>query len=329
MIKAAPSIVVVGSIIYDFRISADRLPRPGETVTGYGFGTSTGGKGANQAIAAVRLGAAVHLLGRVGADTYGDRVLEQFDQDGLKREYVLRDGSAPTATCLIHVDKHGENDIIISEGANANVSRADVEAARPILEKADVLLLQNEVPLLVSQYAIEIAGAAGATIIYNPAPAQLLPDETMSRIDFFTPNETEAQFYTGISIEGDRMRAGQAAGILLGKGVRHVIITLGECGCLYASQTERKLFPAFPITPVDSTAAGDAFNGGLAVMIGESRPIHEAIRFANAAGAVCAMRPGAQTAIGSRREVDELIGAMGSDDHLYGIALADHPHGVP
>jgi len=301
------SIVVVGSMIYDFRITADRLPRPGETITGYGFGTGTGGKGANQAVAAARSGASVHMIGRIGRDVFGDQVIRQFGQDDLGHDYVVRDPSAVTATCLIHVDKNGENDIIIAEGANGCVCRADIESARPVIEQARVLILQNEIPLAASQYAAEIANAAGAIVIYNPAPAKLLPDELLRQITFFTPNEPETEFYTGIAVDGDIRRADLAADRLLDRGIRQVLITLGGRGAYYAGSDCRRLYPAFPIKPVDTTAAGDAFNGGLAAMLSEGKSIPEAIRFANAAGAVCAQRAGAQTAIGYRQEVEALM----------------------
>ena len=318
--ETKPKVVVAGSIIYDFRITAEKLPSPGETVTGYDFGTSTGGKGANQAIAAVRLGADVQMVGRLGADVFGDKVLEQFENDGLGCNHVFRDTGEPTATCLIHVDKKGENDIIIAEGANAAVSCDDIDAAYDDISKADVLLLQNEVPLKASRHAMKIAEANGSVIIYNPAPAKPIPDDMLSRITFFTPNETETEFYTGIKLNGDIKRVAQAAEILLEKGIRNVVITLGSKGSFYASKGMLKLFPAFPISPVDTTAAGDAFNGGLAVMIGAGKPVGEAIRFANASGAVCAMRAGSQTAIGNRNEVEKLIDENGTYEHLNGIA---------
>ena len=319
--NSQPKVVVVGSIIYDFRITADRLPRPGETLTGYGFGTSTGGKGANQAVAAVRLGADVQMVGRLGKDVFGDQVLEQFKKDGLGCEYVFRDPIKPTATCLIHVDKKGENDIIIAEGANAAVRCKDIDAACPALSKADVLIVQNEVPWEVSQYAMKIAESAGAITIYNPAPAKPLPEEILFNTAFFTPNETETEFYTGIRLNGDMERVGRAADILLDKGVRNVLITLGGKGSYFASKETKRIYPAFRITPVDTTAAGDAFNGGLAVMLGEGRPVGEAIRFANASGAVCAMRAGSQTAIGFRNEVEDLINKLGTEKHLYGTSV--------
>lgn len=314
-------IVVVGSIIYDFRIMADTLPRPGETVTGYGFGTSTGGKGANQAVAAARLGADVCLIGRIGQDVFGDQVIRQFDTDGVNHEFVIRDSVEPTATCLIHVDKQGENAIIIAVGANGRVSCADVEASRNRIEYACVLLLQNEVPLAASLHALSIANQKGVAVVFNPAPAKPLPDEALRNITYFTPNETEACFYSGIAIDGNLMCAKNAAAHLISKGIRHVVITLGSQGALYAESETCRLYPAFKITPVDTTAAGDAFNGGLAVMISEGRPIPEAIRFANAAGAVCSRYPGAQTAIGRRQEVEELIKQQGTPDHLRGIAI--------
>ena len=279
------SIVVVGSIIYDFRITADRLPCPGETLTGYGFGTSTGGKGANQAVAACRAGAPVHLIGRVGRDVFGGEVFRQFDQAGLNREFVICDPEEPTATCLIHVAKNGENDIIIAVGANGKVSCADVDSAREVIAQAGILLLQNEVPIPVSGYAIDLARQAGATVIYNPAPAKPLPDGLFAKIDFFTPNETETQFYTGLNPGRDLHSARQAADLLLAKGVAHVIITLGGQGALLA----------------------------------EGKSIPEAIRFANAAGAVCAMRAGAQSAIGNRQEIEALIQSRPEEKYRTGI----------
>ena len=299
-------ITIVGSIIYDYRIMADKLPSPGETILGYGFGCCSGGKGANQAVAAACLGADVSIVGCVGDDYNGDLIISEYKTHGINAEFVASLPGVPTSTCLIHIEKGGQNAIIIDCTANNLLSSAHVDNARDLLNQTGVLLLQNEVPMETSIHAATIAREAGAVIIYNPAPALQLNETMLKLTDYFTPNETETEFYTGVKINGIP-DASTAADILLKKGLKNIIITMGKDGSYYASGDYKKHFPAYPITAVDATAAGDAFNGALAVMLSEGRDIEYTVKFANAAGAVCAQGAGSQSSLGNREDVELLM----------------------
>jgi len=297
-------ITIVGSIIYDYRIMADRLPRPGETISGYGFGCCSGGKGANQAVAAALLGADVSMVGCIGADNNGDIILSEYQKYGINAEHVTRLLDASTSTCLIHIENGGQNAIIFDGATNNKLSCRHIDEAHGLLSRTNVLLIQNEVPSETNIYAAKLAKAAGAVVIYNPAPAMEISDELFQLADYVTPNETESEFYTGIDASRDVEGASE---LLIQRGIKNVIITLGKDGSYYAGVDFREHFPAYPVNAIDGTAAGDAFNGALAVMLGEGRNIKEAIRFANAAGAVCAAGQGAQSSLGDRATVELLM----------------------
>ena len=283
---------------------ADRLPRPGETIIGYGFGCSTGGKGANQAVAAARLGAEVCMVGCLGRDMNGDVIMSEYKTYGINAEYVTRLPDTPTSTCLIHIEKGGENAIIIDIEANQRLSLEHVDNARGLLSRTNVLLVQNEIPIETTIHAVTIAKEAGALVIYNPAPADPLSEKLFNMIDYFTPNEIETEFYAGVKGESNIEKAAE---ILLKKGIKNVIITLGKNGAYYAGKDFHARFPAFHVTAVDATAAGDAFNGALAVMLNEGKNIKDAIKFANAAGAICARGAGSQISMGDRAAVERLM----------------------
>jgi ribokinase len=306
--RKIPRVVVVGSLVFDFVASAPALPKPGETLLGNHFGMYPGGKGANQAVQAARLGAEVYLIGRVGSDTPGDQLLESLRKDGVNSEFVTRDSEVGTAACCIHVDEQGRNSIVIVPQANAALTPAQVVAGRQILESADVVLAQLEVPLPAVQCAFELARAQGIPTILNPAPAQPLPAVLLANCSYLTPNEPEMESLTGVRQGDDQSDwESRAAGKLQEQQPVAVIITLAERGC-YAQASKDELFvPSYKVNVVDTTAAGDAFNGALAVGLAENMDLAEALRFANAAGALATTARGAQPSLSRRQDVERLI----------------------
>ncbi|MBN1441604.1 MAG: ribokinase, partial [Planctomycetes bacterium] len=289
----ASRIAVVGSSNTDMIVKVPKIPRPGETVIGGTFSTAAGGKGANQAVAAARAGGDVTLVARVGADMFGDQALQGFIEDGIHVEHVLRDPDAPSGVALIFVGESGENSIAVAPGANAHLTPRDVEKASGAIRGADILVVQLETTMESVQTACAIAAEAGVRVILNPAPAQPIPDELLSRVSILTPNESEAELLAGVRVE-DAGSAERAARKLLERGPQVVIVTLGASGSLVATAEGTELVESFRVEPVDTTAAGDVFNGSLAVALAEGQPLRAAVRFASAAAAISVTRLGAQ-----------------------------------
>ncbi len=300
------NVTVVGSLNMDLVARAPRIPKPGETIIGHDFRNVPGGKGANQAVAAARLGASVSMVGRVGQDAFAGPLLDNLDRDGVDHTYVSQDSEASTGVALIVVDEAGQNSIVVASGANMRFSPANVEAATEAIADADVLLLQLESPLETVTRAAEIAHAHGVTVILNPAPAQKLPASLLARVDVLIPNESETALLTDMAID-DRPEAEAAAAKLLDMGIQTVILTLGERGALLAQPDEVTLVPAFAVEPVDTTAAGDAFVGGFALALAEGKELKEAIRWGNAAGALATTTVGAQPSLPVRQAVEQLL----------------------
>ena len=302
-------IVVVGSINVDLVVRVATLPRPGETVLGGRFASVPGGKGANQAVAAARAGGRTTFVARVGDDSMGHGAIEAFRAEGIETDFITITPHAPTGVALILVDAVGENSIAVAGGANDRLSSDDIERARPAIEAADVLLLQLEVPLEAVAHAVTIAKAAGTRVILNPAPARPLTAALLARVDILTPNETEAE---SLASQGPALSAAEAdalAGTLLGLGPRAVVVTRGAAGALVATAEDRTHVPAFPVEPRDTVAAGDVFNGCLAVMLAEGLDLVAATRFAAAAAAISVTREGAQTSAPRRGEIEAFLAA--------------------
>lgn len=299
-------VTVVGSLNMDLVVRASRIPQPGETIIGTEFRTVPGGKGANQAVAAARLGAHVSMVGRVGRDAFGEVLLANLASDGIDHAWVTRDSEAATGVALIVVDDTGENSIVVASGANARLSSLDVEAAEGAIASADVVLMQLESPLSTVTRAAQIAHARGVQLMLNPAPARPLASSLLSLVDVLIPNESEAALLTEIPVE-DQAEAEVAAIRLVESGAATVILTLGERGALLARATGTTHVPAFPIAPVDTTAAGDAFVGGLAVALAQGRTLIEAVRWGNAAGALATTKMGAQPSLPTRQTVERLL----------------------
>ncbi len=289
-------ITIIGSSNTDMVIKSGHLPAPGETVLGGDFFMNPGGKGANQAVAAARLGGEVHFVCKVGKDVFGETALQQFKQDGIHTRFVTQDPLAPSGIALINVDAKGENCITVASGANNCLSKGDIDAASEIFEAGDFVLTQLETPLETVVYAAKIAAKKGLKVVLNPAPAAELPAELFAHLYAITPNETEAEFLTGIPVN-DLLSAEKAANILLHKGVQHVIITLGAEGALYKTAYETEHIPVAKVEAIDTTAAGDCFNGALVVGLSEGMSWTEAITFACKAACISVTRLGAQASM--------------------------------
>ena len=299
-------IVVVGSSNTDMIIKTEHIPRPGETILGGEFSIAPGGKGANQAVGAARAGGQVVFIARVGEDMFGDQAVNGFRRDGIVTDAVIRDSTRPSGVALIFVDQKGENSIAVASGANANLSPDDIRRHQDRIIGAEILIMQLETPLPTVRTAAEIASTHGVRVILNPAPAQPLGDELLRHISILTPNETEAEQLTGIPVE-DETSAEKAAQALRDKGPAIVLITLGARGVFVVSPEFQGTIPSFPVKPVDTTAAGDIFNGALAVALAEKKPLPEAVRFANAAAALSVTKLGAQTSAPRREEIDAFL----------------------
>ena len=299
-------IVVVGSSNTDMIIKLDKIPVPGETVLGGKFSTAAGGKGANQAVAAARAGGIVTFIASVGNDSLGAQAIEGFRRDGINVEYIKRVENVASGVALIFVDKTGENSIAVASGANAVLNPEDIQGSKQVISQAKILLMQLETPIETVTRAAQLAHEAGVKVILNPAPAQSLDDELLKMVSILTPNETEAELLTGIKVE-DEAGAKKAAEVLLGKGVDAVLITLGARGVFLAVGEKRELIPGFKVDAVDTTAAGDVFNGALTVALAENKSFDDAIRFANAAAALSVTKLGAQPSAHSREEIDAFL----------------------
>jgi len=307
-------VTVVGSLNMDLIARSPRIPRPGETIIGGDFHTAPGGKGANQAVAAARLGARVSMIGRVGRDAFAGPLLDNLSAVGVDHTFVIQDSEAATGVALIVVDDAGENSIVVASGANMRLSPADVDGAEAAIAGADALLLQLESPLETVIRAAEVARAHGVTVILNPAPARSLPAELLAMVDVLIPNESETSLLTGLPVS-NQAEAETAATALRELGVGTVILTLGERGALLAREEEAEQVPAFEVMPVDTTAAGDAFVGGFTVAMAGGQPLAEAVRWGNAAGALATTKLGAQPSLPTRQDLEALLttGTIGGD----------------
>lgn len=297
-----PRVTVVGSANTDMIIKLARIPRPGETILGGEFATAAGGKGANQAVGAARAGAQVTFVARVGGDSLGDQAIQGYRRDGICVDYVFRDKQAPSGVALIFVAQDGENSIAVASGANAKLSPKDVLRAERAIAGSSVLLTQLETPLETVRAALLTAHKAGVPVILNPAPARPLPGSILKLVSILTPNETEAELLTGIRVKTEAS-VRQAAAVLLRRGVKSVVITLGSRGALIATAQGQELISGHKVKAVDTTAAGDIFNGALAVALAEGKELRDCVAFANAAAALSVTKFGAQPSAPKRSEI--------------------------
>ncbi|WP_187262031.1 ribokinase [Pontibacter beigongshangensis] len=313
-------ILVVGSSNTDMVIKAAKFPLPGETVLGGKFFMNPGGKGANQAISAARLGGNVTFIAKVGNDIFGRQALRQFRQESINDKYITIDADHPSGVALINVDKKGENRISVAPGSNGQLRPVDIEAAMGLVESDTLVLLQLEIPLPTVEHVVRESYNKGLRVLLNPAPALTLPPDLFSHLYLITPNENEAELLSGVRVT-DTESARRAASKLQEKGVPNVIITLGARGAYLHTATISELIPAPEVEALDTTAAGDCFNGALAVALAEDQPLAQAVAFACKAASISVTRLGAQTSIPYRREV-EVATVLDADNQASVVSSA-------
>jgi ribokinase len=301
-------IVVVGSSNTDLIIRVPEIPRPGETLLGGEFMTFPGGKGANQAVAAARAGGEVIFVASVGDDPYGQEAVKAYRLDNINTENIKVCRGVPSGIAMITISGKGENAITVAPGANALLTSADLEEIEEPFLEADYMLIQLETPLETVRKAVELCSEFNTPVILNPAPAADLPDEILRRVSIITPNETEAERLTGVIVQ-DEQSASEAADALHAKGVETVIITMGASGAYLSNRTtgSQKMVPGFKVTAMDTTAAGDVFNGQLAVSLAEGRTLERAVLEAHGAAALSVQKMGAQSSIPRKEETDEFL----------------------
>lgn len=301
-----PKICVVGSSNIDLVVKSQRLPSCGETILGGEFLMVPGGKGANQAVAAAKLGAEVYFVAKLGDDMFGAQSFANFKKEGVNTKYVTRTKKALSGVASIAVNKAGDNTIVVAPGANHLLMPRDVKSAESAIASCGAIVVQLEIPMETVEFVARLANKFKIPFILDPAPAQKLKPELLKMTDIIKPNETEAQILTGIEVT-DTKTAGKAAGKLLKWGVKTVIITMGAKGCFVVNNEIDEFFPAKKIKAVDSTAAGDAFVGGLAFCIAQGKTILEAILFANDVAALSVTKMGAQSSMPSMKDVENFV----------------------
>jgi ribokinase len=299
-------IIVIGSSNTDMVIKTEKLPSPGETILGGKFLMNPGGKGANQAVAASRLGGKVTFISKRGNDLFGNQTVGLLMREGVDTQYIVKDLVLPSGVALITVDSTGENSIVVAPGSNGNLLKEDVPSVIFDTGKFEILLLQLEIPIDTVEYSAVTASEHGIKVILNPAPARKLSDNLLKHTWLITPNETEAEAITGVIIT-DIPSAEKAAELFQERGVKNVIITLGEAGAYIKSENYTGLIPGIKVKPVDTTAAGDVFNGALAVAISEGSDLKDAVIFANNAASISVTRMGAQASAPYRNEINSQI----------------------
>ena len=299
-------ILVVGSANMDLVVVTKRFPKPGESVFGNKFGMFPGGKGANQAVCCAKLGGRVYFIGKMGNDVFRAKLIQNMKNDGVRLRHLLIDPKESTGIALITVDGRGQNEIVVVSGSNMELTPFDIERQRDVFSKVQVVLLQLETPLETVTRAVQIAKECGVMVILNPAPARKLPKSLLRMVDYLIPNETETEILTNMPVKSVTS-AQKAAQRLLDIGVKNVIITMGAKGCLLVTDERAEVFPARKVKAVDSTAAGDAFNGALAFSLASGRSLDDAIRFANAVAAYSVTKMGAQSSMPMMRELQTFL----------------------
>jgi ribokinase len=302
----SPTIVVVGSTNTDMVIKASHLPQPGETILGGTFFMSAGGKGANQAVAAARLGGSVLFIAKTGYDIFGKQSVELLEKEGIDVSGVQRDHYEPSGVALITVDDKGENCIVVAPGANAALTPGDVDEVKEKIENASLLLAQLETPMATVEHVADMASSKKIKFVLNPAPAAKLSDELLSKISIITPNQKETEMLTDIKAT-DQSSAKRAAEFLHNKGIETVIITMGALGAFVLHKNKYSMIPGHKVNVVDTTAAGDVFNGALVVGLSEGQAIEDAVAFACKAAAISVTRLGAQASAPERNEVESFL----------------------
>jgi len=297
-------IIVIGSSNTDMVIKTEKIPMPGETILGGTFLMNPGGKGANQAVAASRLGGKVTFIAKIGDDLFGNQTTGILKKEGIDTSYIVKDSELPSGIALITVDEEGENSIVVAPGSNHNLMVQDIDNDILTGDKFKVMLLQLEIPLMTVEYAALTAAESGIKVILNPAPAQKLHDYLLRHIWLITPDESEVEILTGIKVH-NQFSAEAAATSLLKRGVKNVIITMSAKGAFLKSEDFTEMFPGIQVKAVDTTGAGDVFNAALAVATAEGKGLRDAVIFANKAASICVTRMGAQASAPYRKEILE------------------------
>lgn len=301
-----PKIVVIGSLHTDLTIKVKTLPRIGESILGESFKKSPGGKGANQAVAAARLGADVTLIGRVGADLFGKDLIKNLLENGINTKHIIEDSGTFTGIALIMVDEEGNNILAVASGADTRNRIEDIDKVGEIIRSSDILLIQLEIPLPIVEYAINMAFNEGVKVLLNPAPAQKLSKDLLKKVYVLIPNENEAEILSNVEIK-DLHSSHQCAEKLLESGVENVVLTLGKNGAIVATKEDIVHIKGLKVNVVDTTGAGDAFCGALAVALSRGKELKDAAKYANYAGALATTKIGAQEALPTKKEHEEFI----------------------
>jgi ribokinase len=295
-------VVVFGSFVADLTSRSRGLPQPGQTILGNSFSMGPGGKGSNQAVAAHRAGANVTLVTKIGKDVFGKMALDK--QEGMNTSYILEDETRETGAALIMVDEtSAQNKIVVVSGACNNITNQNVERCRTLIEKADILLLQQEINMDAQHKVIKIAHEAGVRIVLNPAPAAPIPDDILAMVDIVTPNETEAKTLTGIEVNNEQ-DACKASRVFFEKGVRQVVITMGYMGAFATDGNRSELVKRLEVEAIDTTGAGDAFNGGFVMALAEDRDLFTALRYGNVTGALSVTKLGTAPAMPTKEQIE-------------------------
>ncbi|MFQ3548659.1 MAG: ribokinase [Armatimonadota bacterium] len=294
-------LVVVGSSNIDMVVKAERIPQSGETLLGDEFLMVAGGKGANQAVCAGKLGAEVYFVGRIGSDVLGDKSIQSLEDAGVNTKYLTRDPHTPGGVALITIDKDGHNAIVVAPGANYTLSKNDIDNAKPAIKKCDYVVLQLEIPWEVVEYTIKTAKSMGKKVILNPAPIRTLDKDILKLVDVITPNEHEAADIVGCKVED--LNPEKTAELLAEMGIKNIVITLGSKGAFVYSDNKGKYIEAKKVKAVDTTAAGDSFTASLTCGLSEGMDIFEACEFAAKVASIVVTRMGAQSSMPDRNEV--------------------------
>jgi ribokinase len=295
-------IIVVGSSNMDMVVKTDHIPVPGETVLSGSFFMNPGGKGANQAVTVARLGGEVVFVSKLGNDIFGKQFSQLFNDEGIDTSFIVSDDDLPSGVALITVDRSGENSIVVASGANAHLHFSDIKPALDQIAQAGIILLQLEIPMDTVNEVVRFASSNGVKVILNPAPANILTPELLNGLDILTPNKTEAGMLSGLNVTNIE-NAKKAAKAICNRGVKNVVVTMGALGAVICQQGKCSVVPAQKVETIDTTAAGDVFNGALAVALSEDKDLEQAVIFASDAAAISVTRLGAQSSIPYRNEL--------------------------
>ncbi|SFJ29633.1 ribokinase [Terrisporobacter glycolicus] len=294
-------ICVIGSLNMDLVVNVDEMPKKGQTLIGENFKEVPGGKGANQAVAIAKLGGDVSMIGKVGNDGFGQTLINALKADNVKTDYIQIENCS-SGVAMITVDKNAENSIVVAPGANFRVLREDIDKCIDSIKQSDIVVVQLETPLDTIKYALQESKQLDKYTILNPAPAVKLEEDIIKNVDLLTPNETELEILSGVKIENeeDIIKAGQ---VMIQKGVKQLIVTLGSKGSLYIDKDNVKFKESYKVDAIDTTAAGDSYTGALSVALSQDKDIQEAMDFASKVGALCVMKEGAQTSLPTIQDV--------------------------